>query len=162
MCDCSEKKIIKTEKGPKAIGPYSAATVVNHFVYTSGQIGLIPETGLLVEGGLEVETRQVLFNLKTILEESGSDLEHVMKTTVFLKDINDFAKMNSIYGDFFNVNPPARSAIQVAALPKGALIEIEAVAVLTHCECCENGCDCECECDCEEGKDCCCSTGTEK
>jgi len=153
MCDCTEKKVILTEKGPKAIGPYSVATVVNHFVYTSGQIGLNPETGSMVEGGLEAETRQVLDNLKAILEESGTSLENVMKTTVFLKDINDFAKMNAIYGEYFSENPPARSAIQVAALPKGALIEIEAVAVLAYCECCENGCGCVC--DCEEGDDCC-------
>ena len=145
MCDCSEKKVIKTDKGPKVIGPYSVATVANHFVYASGQIGLDPETGSLVDGGLEAETRQALSNLKMILEESGTDLEHVMKTTVFLKDINDFGKMNAIYGASFTENPPARSAVQVAALPKGALIEIEAVAVLSHCDCSENDSGCNCE-----------------
>lgn len=156
MCDCTEKKVITTEKAPKAIGPYSVATVVNHFVYTSGQIAIDPVTGALVEGGINAETRQALINLKNVLEASDTELKNVIKTTVFLKDINDFAHMNAIYAEFFTENYPARSAVQVAALPKGALIEIEAVAVLDHCECCENGCGCEC--DCEEGDDdCCCN-----
>jgi 2-iminobutanoate/2-iminopropanoate deaminase len=156
MCDCTTKKVITTEKAPKAIGPYSVATVVNHFVFTSGQIAINPATGNIVEGGIEAETRQALTNLKNVIEESGTTIENVMKTTVFLKDINDFTRMNAVYGEFFPENSPARSAVQVAALPKGALIEIEAIAVLDHCECCENGCDCEDDCDCEDGDDSCC------
>ena len=157
MCDCTEKKVIKTDKAPKAIGPYSVATLVNHFVFTSGQIALDPESGAMVEGGIEAETRQALINLKNVIEAAGTTLENVMKTTVFLKDINDFAKMNAVYGEFFPENSPARSAIQVAALPKGALVEIEAIAALDYCECCANGCDCDC--DCEEGEDGCCCCG---
>ena len=130
MGNTNEKKIIRTEKAPKAIGPYSVATTANHFVFTAGQIGLNPDNGTLVDGGVEAETRQALINLENILIESGSGLKHVLKTTVFLKDINDFSKMNILYAEFFTENPPARSAVQVAALPKGALVEIEAVALI--------------------------------
>ncbi|MBI3738732.1 MAG: hypothetical protein HY258_06770 [Chloroflexi bacterium] len=99
-------------------------------LFTAGQVGLIPETGELVEGGIEAQTRQVLTNLKHILEAADSGLNFVVKTTVFLKDMNDFAKMNAIYAEFFGENPPARSTVAVAALPKGALVEIECVAML--------------------------------
>lgn len=124
------KKIIFTDKAPKAIGPYSQAIRTESLVFTAGQVGLIPETGELIEGGVEAQTRQVLTNLKHVLEAADSGLNFVVKTTVFLKDMNDFAKMNAIYGEFFGENPPARSTIAVAALPKGALVEIECVAML--------------------------------
>jgi 2-iminobutanoate/2-iminopropanoate deaminase len=122
------KKVITTEKAPKAIGPYSAGIQVNGFVYTSGQLGLDPQSGTLVEGGIEAETRRALENLKAVLEAGGSGLSQVVKTTVFLRDMGDFGKMNAIYETFFSNQPPARSAVQVAALPKGAAVEIEAVA----------------------------------
>ena len=125
-----EKKIIKAEKAPAAIGPYSAGVAANHFIFTAGQLGLDPQTGTLVEGGVESETRQALLNLSAILESASSSLENVVKTTVFLRDMNDFSKMNSIYGEFFIENPPARSAVQVAALPKNAAVEIEAIAIV--------------------------------
>ncbi len=124
------KKIIFTEKAPKAIGPYSQAIGIESLVFTAGQVGLIPETGELIEGGVEAQTRQVLANLKAVLEAADSGLNFVIKTTVFLKDMNDFPKVNAIYGEFFSANPPARSTIAVAALPKGALVEIEAIALL--------------------------------
>ena len=124
------KKVIATDKAPKAIGPYSAGIQVNGFVYTSGQLGMDPQTGILVEGGVEAETKRALENLSAVLQAGGSDLDHVLKTTVFLRDINDFAKMNAVYEPFFSDKPPERSAIKVAALPKGAAVEIEAVAVV--------------------------------
>ncbi len=124
------KKIIFTDKAPKAIGPYSQAVRTESLVFTAGQVGLNPETGELVEGGIEAQTRQVLTNLKHVLEAADSGLNFVVKTTVFLKDMNDFAKMNAVYAEFFGENPPARSTIAVAALPKGALVEIECVAML--------------------------------
>jgi 2-iminobutanoate/2-iminopropanoate deaminase len=124
------KKIIFTDKAPKAIGPYSQAIRTESMVFTAGQAGLDPATGELVEGGIEAQTRQVLTNLKHVLEASDSDLNYVVKTTVFLKDMNDFAKMNAIYGEFFSQNPPARSTIAAAALPKNALVEIEVIALL--------------------------------
>jgi 2-iminobutanoate/2-iminopropanoate deaminase len=124
------KKIIFTEKAPKAIGPYSQAIRTESLVFTAGQVGINPENGELVEGGIEAQTRQVLENLKGVLEAADSGLNFVVKTTVFLKDMNDFAKMNAIYAEFLGENPPARSTIAVAGLPKGALIEIEAVAML--------------------------------
>jgi 2-iminobutanoate/2-iminopropanoate deaminase len=124
------KKIIQTEKAPKAIGPYSQAIRIESLVFTAGQIGLNPATAELVEGGVEEQTRQVLTNLSNVLEAAGSGLNHVVKTTVFLKDMNDFPKMNAIYAEFFGEMPPARSTIAVAALPKGGLVEIEAIALL--------------------------------
>lgn len=124
------KKIVSTEKAPKAIGPYSQAILAEDLVYTAGQVGLDPATMELVEGGIEAQTRQVLTNLKHVLESADSGLRFVIKTTVFLKDMGDFAKMNAIYADFFPENPPARSTVQVAALPKGALVEIECIALL--------------------------------
>ncbi|MBI5825694.1 MAG: RidA family protein [Chloroflexi bacterium] len=125
-----KKEIIQTDNAPKAIGPYSQAIRTDALVYTAGQVGLDPATMELVEGGIEGQTRQVLTNLRSVLEAAGSSLEHVMKTTVFLKDMNDFAKMNTIYAEFFGANPPARSTIAVAGLPKGGLVEIEAVALI--------------------------------
>lgn len=124
------KFTVSTNRAPKAIGPYSAGIKTDHFVFTAGQLGIIPETGSLIEGGVENETRQSLQNVRNILEAAGSSLDLVVKTTVFLRDMNDFARMNSIYAEFFTENPPARSTVQVAALPKGAAVEIEAIALL--------------------------------
>lgn len=124
------KKIVSTEKAPKAIGPYSQAILVENLVFTAGQVGLDPATMELVGGGVEEQTRQVLTNLKHVLESAGSGLNFVIKTTVFLQDLGDFARMNSVYAEFFPENPPARSTVQVAGLPKGALVEIECVALL--------------------------------
>jgi 2-iminobutanoate/2-iminopropanoate deaminase len=123
------KKIIYTDKAPKAIGPYSQAIRTDSLVFTAGQAGLDPITGELVEGGIEAQTRQVLTNLKHVLEAADSGLNYALKTTVFLKDMNDFSKMNAIYSEFFPENPPARSTIAAAALPKGALVEIELIAM---------------------------------
>lgn len=124
------KKIVSSEKAPKAIGPYSQAIVVENLVFTAGQVGLDPATMELVGGGIEAQTRQVLTNLKHVLEKADSGLNFIIKTTVFLQDMNDFAKMNAVYAEFFPENPPARSTVQVAGLPKGALVEIEALALL--------------------------------
>lgn len=123
------KSIVTTDRAPKAIGPYSVAIKTDCFIFASGQAGLDPATGELVPGGIEAETRQVLTNLKNVLEAAGTDLEHVVKTTVFLKDMADFPKMNAIYAEFFPHDPPARSTIAAAGLPKGALVEIEAIAI---------------------------------
>ena len=123
------RKVVVTEQAPKAIGPYSTAIQTDGMVFCSGQLGIDPATGNIVEGGVEAETRQALTNLKHVLAASGSDLTLVVKTTVFLKDMADFPKMNAIYAEFFNAEPPARSTIQVAALPKGGLVEIEATAL---------------------------------
>lgn len=123
------KKIISTEKAPKAIGPYSQAIRTDGLVFTAGQIGLNPATMELVEGGIEAQTRQVLTNLKNVLESADSGLNFVVKTTVFLQDISDFAAMNAVYSEFFPENAPARSTVAVAALPKGALVEIECMAL---------------------------------
>lgn len=124
------KKIVSTDKAPKAIGPYSQAILAEDLIFTAGQIGLDPGTMELVEGGIEAQTRQVLTNLKHVLESGDSGLRFVIKTTVFLQDMGDFARMNAVYAEFFPENPPARSTVQVAALPKGALVEIECVARL--------------------------------
>ncbi len=125
------KKVITSDKAPKAIGPYSVAIRTGDLVFTSGQLGLDPATGSLVPGGIEAETRQALTNLRHVLADAGSGLERVVKTIVFLKDMADFAKMNAVYAEFFTENPPARSTIQAAALPKGGTVEIEAVAIRT-------------------------------
>jgi 2-iminobutanoate/2-iminopropanoate deaminase len=124
------KKIVVTEKAPKAIGPYSQAICIEGLVFTAGQVGLDPATMELVEGGIEAQTRQVLTNLSHVLDAADSGLNFVIKTTVFLKDMADFAAMNAIYAEFFPGKPPARSTVQVAGLPKGALVEIECVAFL--------------------------------
>jgi len=123
------KKIVSTPKAPAAIGPYAQAVRSQTLVFTAGQIGIDPATGELVEGGVEAQTRQVLNNLEQVLEAADSGLRFVLKTTVFLKDMNDFAKMNAVYAEFFPEHPPARSTLAVAALPRGALVEIEAVAL---------------------------------
>ena len=126
------KQTVISPNGPKAIGPYSAGVKIDSYVFTSGQLGLDPISNELVSGGIEAETMRALENLQLLLESAGSGLSDVVKTTVFLKDIQDFGKMNNIYAKFFSENPPARSALQVAALPKGAAVEIEAIAVITH------------------------------
>lgn len=124
------KKIVSTDKAPKAIGPYSQAVRIETLVYTAGQVGLDPATSELVEGGVEAQTLQALVNLRNVLEAAGSGMNYVVKTTVFLKNMEDFASMNTIYAEFFPENPPARSTVAVAALPKDALVEIETVALL--------------------------------
>lgn len=121
------KKQVATTKAPGAIGPYSQAITTGNWVYTSGQLGLDPETGALVEG-VQEQARQALTNLQAILDEAGASMNHVVKTTVFLKDMNDFAVVNEVYSTFFTEPYPARSAIEVARLPKDGLVEIEAVA----------------------------------
>ena len=125
-----EKEVIVTDKAPKAIGPYSAGIRSGKMVFTAGQLGIDPATGNLVPGGVEAETRQALQNLKNILESGGSSLAQVIKTTVFLRDMHDFSRMNSVYGEFFPEKSPARSTVQVAALPKDAAVEIEAIGVV--------------------------------
>jgi len=130
MNTTESKQIIQTDKAPGAIGPYSQAVRAGNMVFTAGQIGLDPATMEIVSGGVEAETRQVLNNLKQVLEAAGSGLTYVVKTTVFLRDMADFPKMNAIYAEFFPENPPARSAVEVAALPKGVAVEIEAVALV--------------------------------
>ena len=127
-----QKQIISTHYAPAAVGPYSQAVRVDHLIYTAGQIALIPQTGKLVEGGIGAQTQQVMKNLAAILEAAGSSLVNVVKTTIFLTDINDFAKVNQVYGSFFSDAPPARSTVQVSALPLGAKVEIEAIATLTQ------------------------------
>ena len=125
-----KKEVIATEKAPKAIGPYSVAIRAGNFVFTSGQLGLDPVTNELVPGGIEAETRQSLTNLSHVLAAAGTSLEYAVKTIVFLRDMGEFAKMNAIYGQFFPQNPPARSTVQAAALPKGGAVEIEVVAII--------------------------------
>lgn len=122
------KKIIQTEQAPKAIGPYAQAVGIGNLIFTAGQIGLNPQTGELVSDDIEGQTRQALTNLKHILEAAGSGLNYVVKTTVFLQDMAEFPRMNAIYAEFFPENPPARSTVAVAALPRGARVEIEAIA----------------------------------
>jgi 2-iminobutanoate/2-iminopropanoate deaminase len=133
-CCHHEKKIITTDKAPKALGPYSAGVSTGSLVFTAGQVGIDPASGKLVEGGIQAQTRQALTNIKAVLEAAGCGLDKVIKTTVFLQDISEFRQMNEVYGSFFTENFPARSAFQVAALPAGAAVEIEAVALLP-CEC---------------------------
>ena len=123
------KRVIHTDKAPKAIGPYSQAIHIGELVYTAGQVALDPASMELVPGGIEEQTRQVLANLANVLAAAGTDMSKVVKTTVFLKDMSDFAKMNAIYGGVFSENPPARTTVAVAGLPKDALVEIECVAL---------------------------------
>jgi len=143
MSCCHEKAVIKAEKAPKPIGPYSAAIKNGHFVFVSGQTGTIPETGSLVEGGVEAETRQTLINIQSILEAAGGTLADVVKTTVFLREISEFVKMNAVYAEFFKEEPPARSTFQVVALPRNAAVEIEVIAVMAHCDCKDSDCCCK-------------------
>ena len=130
MSTTVNRQIISTPNAPKAIGPYSQAIRAGDFIFCAGQTGLDPSTMELVAGGVEAQARQVLTNLNHVLEAAGSGFDRVVKTTVFLTDMANFAAMNAIYAEFFPENPPARSTVAVAGLPKGGLVEIEAVALV--------------------------------
>jgi 2-iminobutanoate/2-iminopropanoate deaminase len=123
------KQIIQTEQAPKAIGPYSQAIKSNGFVFASGQIPINPETGEFVAGGIAEQTEQVIKNLSRVLEAAGSGLNRIVKTTVFLADMEEFAAMNEVYGKFFGAEPPARATVEAARLPRDARVEIEAIAL---------------------------------
>lgn len=123
------KDVISTDKGPKAIGPYSQAIRANGFVFVSGQVAFDPATGQLVEGDVAKQTARVLENLKAIIEAAGSSLEKAVRATVFLKDMNDFAAMNEVYGRYFAKQPPARSTVEVARLPRDVRVEIDLIAI---------------------------------
>jgi 2-iminobutanoate/2-iminopropanoate deaminase len=125
-----KKEVIFADEAPKAIGPYSVAIRTSGLVFVSGTLGMEVETGELVSGGVEAQTRKALENLSNVLKAGRSSLESVVKTTVFLKDMSEFPNMNAIYAEFFKEDPPARSTVQVAALPKGAAVEIEAIAIV--------------------------------
>ena len=127
-----KREIVKTKNAPAAVGPYSQAVRVGSFIYTAGQIALIPETGQLIEGGIEAQARQVMQNLAAVLEASGSSLASVVKTTIYVTNLAEFATINQVYGSFFSSDPPARSTVQVAALPLGANVEIEVVALVNQ------------------------------
>ena len=124
------KRVIKTEAAPPAIGPYSQAIVANGLIFAAGQLPLDPRTAQLVVGDVRVQTKRVLENLKAVLEAAGSSMDKVVKTTVFLRDLNDFGAMNEIYGQFFQENPPARSTVEIVRLARDAVVEIEAVALV--------------------------------
>ena len=124
------KSVVLTDRGPKPIGPYSQAIKANSFLFVSGQVALDPKTGDMLNGDIRQQTERVMENLKGILEAGGANLNHVVKTTVFLKDMNDFAAMNEVYARYFIMAPPARATVQVSRLPKDALVEIEVVATL--------------------------------
>jgi 2-iminobutanoate/2-iminopropanoate deaminase len=124
------KEVVTTERGPKPIGPYSQAIKANGFLFLSGQVALDPKTGEMTGGDIRQQTERALENVKGILEAAASNLHHVVKTTVFLKDMNDFPAMNEVYGRYFTSAPPARSTVQVARLPKDALVEIEVIAAV--------------------------------
>jgi 2-iminobutanoate/2-iminopropanoate deaminase len=126
-----DRRSVSTPEAPAAIGPYSQAVVHGDLVYCSGQIAFDPATKELVAGGIEEQTRRVLQNLAAVLSAAGSSLERVLKTTVFLQRLDDFAKMNAVYGTFFPADPPARATVEVAKLPRGALIEIDCLAALS-------------------------------
>ena len=125
-----EKLIISTNNAPAAIGPYSQAVKVGNLLYTSGQLAINPATGELINDDIKRATAQSLDNVKAILAEAGTSLDKVVKTLVFLKDMNDFAEMNEVYAQYFNTNPPARSCVQAAKLPKDAIVEIEVIAIV--------------------------------
>lgn len=127
--DVTKKESITCDAVPAAIGPYSVAVSTESLIFISGQLGLDKNTGNLVEGGIQAQTRQALTHMKAILESIGAGMEDVVKTTVFLLDMGQFAEMNAVYAEFFSSDYPARSAIQVAALPKGGIVEIEAIAI---------------------------------
>lgn len=125
-----KKKVVITDKAPQALGPYSVGVKAGNLVFTAGQLGINPENSEFVPGGIEAETRQALTNLKAVLKAAGASLKTVVKTTVFLRDMNDFSLMNKVYAEFFTSEFPARSAVQVARLPKDGAVEIEAIALL--------------------------------
>jgi 2-iminobutanoate/2-iminopropanoate deaminase len=126
-----EKEVIIAAEAPKPIGPYNAGIRAGHMIYTAGQLGLDRATGELVPGGIEAETRKALQNIQNILESAGSNVGRIVKTTVYLRDMGEFAKMNAIYAEFFPTDPPARTTVEVSGLPKNGAVEIEAVAVLS-------------------------------
>lgn len=136
-CCHHEKTTVTTDNAPKALGPYSAGVTTCCMVFTAGQVGIDPATGKIVEGGIQAQTKQALTNVRSVLEAAGTSMENVVKTTVFLQDMGEFALMNEVYATFFTGNYPARSAVQVAALPAGAAVEIEAIA-LRPCDCDEH------------------------
>jgi 2-iminobutanoate/2-iminopropanoate deaminase len=123
-------QVVLTNAAPAPVGPYSQAIIANGMIYTAGQIALIPSTGAMAEGGIQAQTQQVFENLRAVLESAGSGLNKVVKTTVFLQNMDDFAAMNEVYASFFIEKPPARSTVEVARLPRGALVEIEVVATV--------------------------------
>ena len=125
----AQKTVVYTEQAPKAIGPYNQAVVVGNMLFSSGQIGLIPETGVFVEGGVKEQTHQVLKNLKAVLEKGGFSLSDIVSCTVFLKDMNDFPAMNEVYAKYFTSDYPSRATVQVSRLPKDGLVEINCIAV---------------------------------
>lgn len=129
------RRAVESPDAPKAIGPYSQAIVVNGFIFAAGQVGTDPKTGTLVEGGIEEQTEQALRNIETVLKSAGSSLGDVVKTTVFLADLNEFARMNEVYAKWFKKPFPARSTVQVARIPRDAKIEIEVVAVCRTAGC---------------------------
>lgn len=141
-----DRQIVSTDNAPAAVGPYSQAVRFGEsdhgLIYTAGQLGIVPGTKEFAGSDIEAQTRQALENLKAVLEAAGSCLQHAIKTTVFMADMGEFARMNVIYAEFFPDAPPARSAIQAAALPLGGRVEIEAVALICDC----NGDDCDCDC----------------
>ena len=122
------KTVIQSKHAPAAVGPYSQAIDIGEFVFCSGQIPLVPETGLMVEGGIEEQARQMFANIKAVLAEAGLGFEIIIKTTVFMTDLGQFAVFNGIYAEYFPDNPPARSCVEVSALPKGAMVECEVIA----------------------------------
>ena len=126
-----KREVIAPANAPAAVGPYSPAIRIADLIYTSGSLGIDPQSGELVPGGIEGETRQALLNINTILEAGGSSLGQIVKTTVFLQNLEEFPQMNAVYAGFFDDQPPARTTVEVAALPKGAAIEIEAVAIVS-------------------------------
>jgi len=128
--DIMAKRAVESDGAPRAIGPYTQAIVSNGLVFCSGQIALDPKTGRMVEGDVRAQTRRVLENIRAVLEKAGSSLDKVVKTTVYLRDMNDFHAMNETYAEFFREKPPARATVQAARLPKDALVEIEAIAEL--------------------------------
>ena len=139
-----EKQIISTEQAPPAVGPYSQAVRAGDLIFTAGQLGLVPGTKELAGPDIESQTRQALQNLDAILEAAGCCLKHAVKVTVYLSDIDDFPSMNAIYAQFFPEAPPARAAVQAAALPLGAKVMIDVVALACDCEGHDDPCGCEC------------------
>jgi 2-iminobutanoate/2-iminopropanoate deaminase len=138
------RQVVRTQKAPAAVGPYSQAVRIGNLIYTAGQLGIIPGSQEFAGNDIEAQTRQALENLQAVLEEAGSCLHHVVKITVFLKNMGEFGRMNSVYAEFFPEEPPARSAVEVAGLPLGGRVEIEAVAEACDCEGDEEGCGCSC------------------
>lgn len=136
------REIIATEKAPAAVGPYSQGVRAGEFIFTAGQLGIVPGTKEFAGPDVESQTRQALENLTAVLKAGGSCPKHVVKTTVFLADMGEFARMNGVYAEFFPEDPPARSAVQAAALPLGGRVEIEAVALACDCE--DHDCNCDC------------------